>query len=928
MLCATCAANSRDAGFQVERPHVNTPTERLNAALAGRYTIERELGAGGMATVYLAEDVKHQRKVALKVLKEELGAVLGVERFLSEIKVTANLQHPNLLPLFDSGEADGLLFYVMPFIQGETLRDRLDKETVLSVDDAVRIAAAMARALDYAHRQDVIHRDLKPENVMMQEGQPIIADFGIALAVTNAGGARLTATGLSVGTPHYMSPEQAMGEKAIDRRSDIYALAALTYEMLAGEPPHTGPTAAAIIARVVMDEPRSLRTIRNTVPEYVDQAIARGLAKQPADRWSTANEFGDALTDPKIMRSSAATVAVYGTAAADATANATAGAVATERNRARVFQQRFVVAAIVAVAALVVAVLGWQRPTATSGQRARFALAFGDSVRLRKDRIGMNVAVSNDGSQIAWLGGDPTPRLFIRTLDDITPKPVPGSDNAMNPQFSPDGKSIAFIVGGQLKRVPLSGGPAATVADEVVNYHWGDGDVVVYSRNPGPNAGLWRVSGSGGTPERLTTPDTARREGRHVWPYVLPGAKAAVFAIRPAGGGSENDSLAVVVFAGNVVTRLGLLGSNPRYSPTGHLLFSRSDGTVWAMRFDAGNLRASEPQVPVLGSVAVLPASNVGQGGAMTFAYGANGTMVYQPGSPLGQLVRVDRKGAAALARPDTQQYVDPRVSPDGRRIVMTIRASNGKSDIWVHTIGGTSSPFTTSGVNGQVTWTPDGRRLSWRDNTNGASRPTMMWAPSDGTGRPEALLTGGGGIAWLPSGRAGFTITTNAVRSANIDRFSVDALPAKLTPFVNTPATETAAKVSPDGSWLAFTSNQSGRAEVYVASTRDSASLHQVSTHGGDEPVWAPNGRELFYRDGHKFIAAQVETKAGFVLVRRDTLMTDVYQVGNNYAAYDVMPDGQSFIMVRPIGAGAPPMIVLNWFAELKERMAQGGKK
>src|SRR3954470_18890268 len=226
-------------------------TDQLNSALTGRYTIERELGEGGMATVYLAHDIKHRRKVALKVLKPELGAVLGVERFLSEIQVTANLQHPNLLPLFDSGEADGLLFYVMPFVDGESLRVRLDRERQLPISEVIRITAAVGSALDYAHRHGVIHRDLKPENILLHDGQPLVADFGIALAVSNAGGARVTQTGISLGTPQYMSPEQATGDRAIDARADVYALGAVTYEMLAGEPPHTGTSAQAIIARVL-----------------------------------------------------------------------------------------------------------------------------------------------------------------------------------------------------------------------------------------------------------------------------------------------------------------------------------------------------------------------------------------------------------------------------------------------------------------------------------------------------------------------------------------------------------------------------------------------------------------------------------------------------------------------------------------------------
>ena len=231
----------------------------LAVALEGRYTVDREIGRGGMATVYLARDVRHNRKVALKVLNPELGAVLGVERFLAEIEVTANLQHPNLLPLFDSGEVNGLLFYVMPYVEGETLRARLEREKQLPVDEAVRIASAIAGALDYAHRHNVIHRDLKPENILMQEGQPLIADFGIALAVSNAGGSRITQTGLSLGTPQYMSPEQATGDRAIDGRTDIYSLGAMTYEMLVGDPPHAASTAQAIVAKVLTETPQRVR---------------------------------------------------------------------------------------------------------------------------------------------------------------------------------------------------------------------------------------------------------------------------------------------------------------------------------------------------------------------------------------------------------------------------------------------------------------------------------------------------------------------------------------------------------------------------------------------------------------------------------------------------------------------------------------------
>ena len=270
---------------------------RLGSALADRYRLERELGQGGMATVYLAEDLKHERKVAIKVLHPELSAVIGGERFLAEIKVTANLQHPHILGLIDSGEADKLLYYVMPYVSGESLRGRLSREKQLPVEDALRLVKEVASALDYAHRQGVVHRDIKPENILLQDGSALVADFGIALAVQQAGGSRMTQTGMSLGTPHYMSPEQAMGEREIGPRSDVYALAAMAYEMLAGEPPFTGPNSQAIMAKVLTEQPQQLRLKRPTVAPATEAAILIALQKLPADRFGSAASFADALTN-------------------------------------------------------------------------------------------------------------------------------------------------------------------------------------------------------------------------------------------------------------------------------------------------------------------------------------------------------------------------------------------------------------------------------------------------------------------------------------------------------------------------------------------------------------------------------------------------------------------------------------------------------
>jgi serine/threonine protein kinase len=411
-------------------------TDSLAAALAGRYTIERLVGEGGMAKVYLARDLRHNRRVALKVLRPDLGAVLGVDRFQAEIQVTANLQHPNLLPLFDSGAAGELLFYVMPFVEGETLRHRIDREKQLPVDEAIRIATAVAAGLDYAHRKGVIHRDLKPENILIQDGQPVVADFGIALAISNAGGARITQTGLSLGTPQYMSPEQATGDRVIDGRTDIYSLAAVLYEMLTGEPPHTGTTAQAIIARVLTEKPRSIRVTRPSVPEHVEAAVDRALEKFPADRFENAKAFSDALANPSWL------TAVQG-------ARAVASPAPT---RPRFRDPAFLAiggVAIVATAVATATVIRARRSSDVDAHAAaKFALEIPDSLQLGNSGNARNLTISRDGTRIVYVGVNPKTGkrlLYLRQLDDPVPQPIRGTEYATGPALSPDGQSLAFV---------------------------------------------------------------------------------------------------------------------------------------------------------------------------------------------------------------------------------------------------------------------------------------------------------------------------------------------------------------------------------------------------------------------------------------------------------------------------------------------------
>src|SRR5919199_3844865 len=382
--------------------------EQLRLRLAERFDIERQIGQGGMATVYLARELKHQRYVALKVLLPELGVVLGKDRFLTEIQLTATLQHPHILPLFDSGEVDGLLYYTMPFVEGESLRLRLGREREIPVDEAVRIAAAVAGALDYAHRRGIVHRDLKPENILLAEGQPVVADFGIALAISNAGGARITQTGISLGTPQYMSPEQATGDRAIDARTDIYSLGAVLYEMLTGDPPHTGSTAQAVIARVLTDKPRPVRVCRESVPRHVEAAVHCALAKLPADRFATALDFADALREARP----AAVPAGYMTPGSVVSNPARTAARRGGRWRSALPW------GIAALAAFVVA-WAWLRPAAVT-RVVRFELATPDDAPFRITPLGPMLALSPDGSRLAYTGGpESSGQVYIRNLDDL-----------------------------------------------------------------------------------------------------------------------------------------------------------------------------------------------------------------------------------------------------------------------------------------------------------------------------------------------------------------------------------------------------------------------------------------------------------------------------------------------------------------------------
>ena len=891
---------------------MSTVVEQLTTALAGRYTIEREIGRGGMATVYLARDLRHDRNVALKVLLPELAAIMGPERFLAEIRVTAHLQHPNLLPLFDSGEASGLLYYVMPFVEGESLRARLDRETLLPVPEAVRIASAVASALDFAHRRDVIHRDLKPENILLQDGQPMVADFGIALAVTKAGGARITQTGISLGTPAYMSPEQATGDRTIDSRTDIYSLAAVLFEMLAGDPPHRASNAQAIIAKVLTERPQRIRLLRETVPDYVEAALERALSKFPADRFATAREFDEAITGARRF----APATVPG-APDDLAPKSRVPSTIARRIRS-------LVPWAVAVAGVAAGTVGWMTRRAPETQRSRFAVALVDNAPLAVGP-GPIVALSPDGSRLAYVAEPATGsrRIFVRGMNELDARALPGTELSIRPSFSPNGDWITFTVANRLRKIPAAGGNVVTIADDVGTYAWGDGDVVVFARPSGRAGGgaLWRVSATGGTPDRLTTPDTARGEA-HLWPHVLPGGKAALFVAMDSLD-VATATLSVVRLDGareRDVVRLDVLGLNPRYVPTGHLVFGRVDGTVAAVPFDVDRLTVAGAPVTLTEAIQVKT------GGAMELAVAATGTAVFVEASQERRLVFVDRAGRERPAVDGAGRYSRPRLSPDGRRLAVA-KQDGADSDIWIYDIDSrTWTRLTTGGRNVYPEWTSDGRRIVWVRGPRGRSE--IRWQPWDGSQPAQTLGVPGGIVeAAIPSpDGASLVLLMFAGNPASGDVYitPMDSVP-RVRPLIVTPEVENHPAISPDGRWLAYMSDESGQRFVHVRSLSGASGRTVISSGPASEPRWSLDGRQLFYRSSGRVLVATIDTSSTVRVARRDTLFADVYasELGTNF---DVSPDGTEFLFSKPVAA-TRIVVAFGWLDDLREQIATAAR-
>ena len=886
---------------------------RLTAALAERYAIQRELGAGGMATVYLAHDVRHDRQVALKVLRPELASILGAERFLSEIKTTANLQHPHILSLFDSGDADGLVFYVMPYVEGESLRDRLARERQLPVEEAVAIAREVADALEYAHRHGVIHRDIKPENILLHGGHALVADFGIALAASRSqGGTRMTETGMSLGTPHYMAPEQAMGEREITARADIYALGCVLYEMLTGEPPFTGPTAQAIIARVMTEAPRPIALQRHTVPAHVEAAVVKALEKLPADRFATAEALAAALANP-----------AFGVGAATATAIAATGATAAPWRsgwRARLRDPYVLVPSVACLVALAAAIVLARRPAPPAVPPIRYVLTTSDSTR-PTDNFPWPAATSPDGGTVVYnvATGATGGTLYALRSDQLKPTAIPGTTNAYQPYFSPDGSWLAFEQGGKERKVRLDGSQPVTItsANGANGADWTARDQIVLGAQ-GPFHGLSIVSAAGGEAVALTRPDTTHGERDHVWPIATPDGRAVVFVVW--AGSNASSRLAVASIPGGRVVPLGIAGIRPLAILDGALVYVQADGEVMAVRLGRGLRRVVGQPFPVHDPVPVAQGLNGNSG----IYVSRGGAMVTSQGGALGRLVWLGPGGRADAVVPGVRDYASPRIAPDGRRIAVIV-SDNGKSDVWIYDPQvSTFSKLTDVGTVTSVEWNAGGSRVLYA--ATGQGQTGGVWSqPASGGSAAEQLF----GEPYVtpaaapsPDGRS--LAVVSVTTSIDVVRVALDS--ARVArPYAATPANEEFPRFSPDGRWVALTSDESGRNEVYVRSYPDPSARIQVSVAGGAEPVWSPDGTRLYYRAGSALLVARVALSPAFHLIGRDTVLAGFVATGGAFSDdYDVARDGKRILAVSPQSNDFQLVVSPNWIAEFRRRVAE----
>ena len=878
----------------------------------GPYEVLAPIGAGGMGEVYKARDTRLERAVAIKVLSEQLTLTPDLRaRFDREAKAVSSLNHPNICTLYDIGHQDGVDFLVMEHLEGETLAKRLERGP-LPVAEALKVASEIADALDKAHRQGMVHRDLKPGNVMLTKTGAKLLDFGLA-RVTSGPGATpmgsialsrsptmstpLTAAGMIVGTFQYMAPEQLEGVEA-DARSDIWAFGATLYEMVTGRRAFEGPTQASLIASIIKEHPRPVAELQPLTPPGLDRIVDRCLQKDPDNRWQSARDLAHELR---------------WIAEAGSKAGVPAPIAARRHHRDRVMTSLAAVGVLTSLALAGVLVL--RRPAEPEVLRFDIRpptmVQFQDAPR-----------ISPDGRYLAYTATDSTgaSRIWLRSLSATTAQPMPGTEGInFRPFWSYDSKFLGFFANGKLKKIAVSGGPATTLADVPggADGAWGRDGVILYDGNT--NDPIRRVSSSGGVPAVAVAGDSTKNE-QLGWPFFLPDGKHYLFL------DITSKTLRVGNTGSKEVRVLGACDSRAEYAPPGYVLFVRN-GTLVAQGFDAGALKLKGEPVPI-----AEPVRTQGNGGA-DFSVSQNGVLIYASGNTQsGRLLWVDRNGKELETIPSTgmDNFHNMSLSPDGRRVAVRVIDPNvRKRDLWtVDLARGVPSRLTFEPDNeNHPLWSPDGQQiLYWSDKPNASG---LYLKSSSGAGQTRKVLASETELVcsdWSRDGRFVVYYGANPKTSFNeigLLPMSGDAKPASL---IAGPYHCGYGNISPDGHWIAYTSFESGKAEVYVRSFPEQSGQWQISSGGGTNPRWSHSGRELFYLSpDQRMMVADVRTTPAFeASVPRPMFIAHLLFPNTLIRSYfEVSRDDQRFLMVatEPGDVLAGSSVIVNWTKTLASK-------
>ena len=887
----------------------------------GHYDVTALIGEGGMGQVYQATDTKLNRQVALKILPEAFAADPDrLARFQREAQVLASLNHPNIAAIHGLEDSEGTKALVLELVEGPTLADRIARGPI-PVDEALPIAKQIAEALEAAHEAGVIHRDLKPANIKVrQDGTVKVLDFGLAKALdtTPEGDPSLSPTltaaatqmGVIMGTAAYMSPEQARG-KVVDKRADIWAFGAVLYEILTGQRPFKGRDVSETLAAVMMKEPE-WPALPTTLPAPLSRLLRRCLEKEPKDR---LRDIGDARVDLRD---------VY-----DAPPPTDVPIPVAPVPQPALWRQALPWVGAVLLA-IITGIAGWSlRPSQPPGSATRFGINLPPSDDMYVDDPGNSIALSPDGQVLLYVAvRNGIRQIFRRPLNQLEALPLPGTEGGRHPFFDTEGTRFGFEMNGSLRTMAIVGGPPATVNDDAqsVGPSWGANDVIVFGRSSASGDPIMKVAAGGGVAEPVTTLEEGETD--HRWPQLLPDGNALLFTAFT--GANSHISLKSL----KTGERWPLLeGSFPHYVSTGHIVFLR-ENALWAVPFDVNQLELTGSALPALDGISSRTF------GIAYFAVAGNGTLAYLPGGGTTAggltLVWVDREGQEEQLPFRADQYRWPRVSPDGSRIALaTFDAEN--IDVWVSELEGATnfSRVTTDPAADLVPlWSPNGERLVFSSDREPDGASSLFWRRADGTGPVAKLLTTEKWTnpiepyGWSSDGTLMLFVYGDP-SNLDIGAFTMED-EGSWEPLLESDANETAPTLSLDGGWIAYASDVTGRSEIYVERFPDLGDRQLISTDGGTDPLWSPDGSELFYRENQRLISVSVSSGLTFTRGTPEVLFEGAYLPGNLGRQYDVSPDGQRFLMFKAGTPGRTPdqpdiIVVENWAEELRRGTTLG---